>query len=198
MNHHEARVARSKARIVDTVVGLIVTGGVRAVTIEEVAARSGAAKTTVYRHWASREALLAETLATVLPAPVIPDTGSLAGDLRALARALAAGLADPRSAALLAAIALPDGDPTLDGVRRDATLARHQALREVVRRAGERGESVPADGADGLIRSIAGPLFYRRFVEGVPPARSMADRCVQRALAPLDQPAGTAAGGRPR
>ncbi|MBV9204121.1 MAG: TetR/AcrR family transcriptional regulator [Actinobacteria bacterium] len=198
MDQHEAQVARSKARIVDAVVELIVKRGVRAVTIEEVAATSGVAKTTVYRHWPSREALVAETLAAALPAPVIPDTGSLAGDLQKLARGLAAGLGDARSAALLAAIALPDGDPSLDAVRHDATRARHQALRAVVRRARERGESVPVDGADGLIRSIAGPLFYRRFVEGVPPTRTMADRCVQRALAPAEHTEGAATGGRTR
>lgn len=185
MDQHEARVARSRSRIVGTVVDVIAERGVGAVTIDEVVARSGVAKTTVYRHWPSREALLAHVLTTALPAQEVPDTGSLAGDLRALARGLAAGLSDPRSAALLAAIALPDGDRGLDGVRYQATTARHRVLRQVVQRARDRGEEVPPDGADGLIRSIAGPLFYRRFVEGVPPTRVLADRCVQRALAPV-------------
>lgn len=168
---------------------MVVERGEAAVTVEEVVARSGVAKTTVYRHWPSREALLAGALATALPAQEVPDTGSLAGDLRMLARGLAAGLADPRAAALLAAIALPDGDRTLDGVRRQATAARHRVLRQVVRRARDRGEKVPPDGADGLIRFIAGPLFYRRFVEGAAPSRALADRCVQRALAPAGHPA---------
>lgn len=196
MSLQTARIARSRARIIGSVVRLVVERGVRAVTIEEVAALSGVAKTTIYRHWPSREALVAETLATALPVPEVADTGSLAGDLRALARGLAAGLADDRFAALLAAIALPDGDRSLDAVRQDATRARHQALRTVVRRARERGENVPPDGADGLIRQIAGPLFYRRYVEGIPPTRAMADRCVQRALAPAGHLGGEMAAGR--
>lgn len=198
MDQHEARVARSRSRIVRTVVDVIVERGVGAVTVDEVVARSGVAKTTVYRHWPSREALLAHVLTTALPAQPVPDTGSLAGDLQALARGLAAGLADPRAAALLAAIALPDGDRTLDDVRHQATAARHRVLRHVVQRARDRGEEVPPDGADGLIRSIAGPLFYRRFVEGAAPTRTLADRCVQRALAPVGHAAaaGTGRNGR--
>ena len=165
-----------------SVVNLVVVGGLPAVTVEAVSSRSGVAKTTIYRHWSSREDLLADVLSSALPEPATPDTGSLRGDLRALARGLAAGLADERCAALLSAIAFPDGDPVLDRVRMEATRARHGAVRLVVDRARRRGEEVPVDGPDGVIRSIAGPLFYRRFVEGVPPTPALADRCVERAL----------------
>ena len=176
---------RSRRRVIDAAVDLLVEGGLGAVTVEDVVARSGVAKTTVYRHWRSRDELVADILTSALPAPVEPDTGSLEGDLRRLARGLAAGLSDPRSAALLAAIALPSGDRTLDSVRRDATNARHRALHEVVHRARRRGEALPPDGAAGIIRSIVGPLFYRRFVEGAAPTAAMADLCVRRAFAPV-------------
>lgn len=39
-------------------------GGAAAVTIDAVAGRSGVARTTIYRHWANREQLLAEVFAT--------------------------------------------------------------------------------------------------------------------------------------
>lgn len=188
MNQNRARVENSKARVMGAVVDLIVDGGVRAVSVDAVQARSGVAKTTIYRHWPSREALVADALGSTLPDQAAPDTGSLAGDLRVLARGLAAGLADDRIAALLAAIALPDGDPSLDAVRHEATAGRHRIVRQVVAQARRRGEAVPVDGADGIIRSIAGPLFYRRFVEGVAPTRTLADRCVERALTPLGEP----------
>lgn len=186
MDRQAARVARSRALVTDAVIDLIVEGGLSAVTVDAVVARSGVAKTTVYRHWASREALLADVLASALPAQAAPDTGSLDGDLRALARGLAGGLGNPRTAALLGAIAFPDGDRALDDIRARATRDRHTVVRAVLQRARRRGEPIPADGADGVIRSIAGPLFYRRYVEGVPPTRTLADRCVDRALSNLE------------
>ncbi|HEY5117682.1 MAG TPA: TetR/AcrR family transcriptional regulator [Nakamurella sp.] len=189
MVQQDARVTRSRHLITTAVIDLIVDSGLHAVTVDAVVARSGVAKTTLYRHWPSREALLADVLTTALPAQRAPDTGSLEGDLRALARGLAGGLADERTAGLLAAIAFIDGDATLDPIRQAATRSRHTAVREVVERARRRGETIPTDGPDGLIRSIAGPLFYRRFVEGVPPTRTLADRCVTRALSPTDHAA---------
>jgi AcrR family transcriptional regulator len=189
MDQQDARVTRSRHLITVAVIDMIVDSGLHAVTVDAVVARSGVAKTTLYRHWPSREALLADVLTTALPAQRVPDTGSLEGDLRALARGLAGGLADPRTAALLAAIAFLDGDTILDPIRDAATRSRHTVVREVVERARRRGEHVPVDGPDGLIRSIAGPLFYRRFVEGIPPTRTLADRCVSRALSPTGRTA---------
>ncbi|HEU0166076.1 MAG TPA: TetR/AcrR family transcriptional regulator [Thermomicrobiales bacterium] len=58
MKHEDPRVQRSRAAILDAAVSLFVEGGIRAVTVDEVALRSGVAKTTIYRHWPNREALL--------------------------------------------------------------------------------------------------------------------------------------------
>jgi len=185
----DERVVRSRRRICEAVVDLIVDHGLAAVTVDAVVARSGVARTTLYRHWPSLDDLVCDAISGELPDLTCPDTGSLAGDLQALARGLAAGLSDPRYSAILGAIAL-SGTGTVDGldeIRANATAARHRALRVVVERARRRGEPIPVDGVDGLIRSIAGPLFHRRFVEGAPVSRVLADRCVQRALAPLDE-----------
>jgi len=187
MEQLDERVVRSRRRICDAVIDLVVDHGLAAVTIDAVVARSGVARTTLYRHWPSRDELVCDAIAGALPEPVCTDTGSLAGDLRALARGLAAGLSDPRYSAILGAVALPGTGDGLDEVRAIATAARHRALCDVVERARRRGEPIPVDGVDGLIRSIAGPLFYRRFVEGAPVSRVLADRCVQRALAPLHE-----------
>ena len=52
-------------------------------TIEEVAARSGVAKTTIYRHWPDRPALILDTARQAFRHVATPDTGSLRGDLAA-------------------------------------------------------------------------------------------------------------------
>jgi AcrR family transcriptional regulator len=192
----QARLARSRSAVSDAVVALVAESGLASVTVDAVARRSGVAKTTIYRHWPHASHMLADVLSTALPDPDVPDTGSLHSDLTRLARGLAAGLSDDRFAALLAAIAFPDGDPELDAVRFEATRARHAAVRTVVERARRRGETIPVDGADGIIRSIAGPLFYRRFVEGAAPTRQQADRSVARALGALPVAASDRGGDR--
>ena len=51
------------------------------VTFEEVAARSGVAKSTLYRHFGSRDELIIESARGCLVEHPTPDTGSLEGDL---------------------------------------------------------------------------------------------------------------------
>lgn len=51
---------------------LLRTGGPAAVTIEAVAAESGVAKTTIYRRYADREAVLRAALTAAISAPVEP------------------------------------------------------------------------------------------------------------------------------
>lgn len=54
----DPRVIRSRAAVMDAAIALFVDGGINGVTIEAVAARAAVAKTTIYRHWPSRQHLL--------------------------------------------------------------------------------------------------------------------------------------------
>src|SRR6478735_4196406 len=71
--------ARRKALAAAT--DLIVEKGVSNLTIEEVAHRSGVAKTTIYRHWPERASLVLDTVRSCFGEVPTPDTGSLRGDL---------------------------------------------------------------------------------------------------------------------
>ena len=59
--------ARRKA--LDAARDLIVDKGVVNLTIEDVAARSGVAKTTIYRHWPERTSLIVDTVNADVRAP---------------------------------------------------------------------------------------------------------------------------------
>jgi AcrR family transcriptional regulator len=190
----DPRVVRSRAAATTAAIDLLVEGGTRAVTVDAVVARSGVAKTTIYRHWESRDELLLAALDEALPRPATPDTGSLDEDLAVLARALAAGLSHPRHGAILQAVLStgPDGGAEraegIDALRREFAAERNASLRTVLRRAAERGETDGSTRPDEVIRAIAGPLFYRRFVEGRSVQRSHADAAVSAALATLATP----------
>ena len=54
-------------RVIRGATDLLVEGGPWAVTVDAVVARSGVAKSTIYRHWESRDELLVEILASCAP-----------------------------------------------------------------------------------------------------------------------------------
>ena len=82
----DLRVRHSKEVVMATTYELLSEEGLAGVTVDAVARRSGVAKTTIYRHWPSREALLLDACAQMGPHFDIPDAGSFPNDLRALAQ----------------------------------------------------------------------------------------------------------------
>ena len=77
------RSVRRGERVLAAVLDEVAAHGITGVAIERVAARAGVSKVTVYRRWPDRIALVLAALET-LPELVVPDTGSLRDDLRAL------------------------------------------------------------------------------------------------------------------
>src|SRR5258708_35021930 len=82
------RSERAEQAIIEATLDLLIEeSGVAGVTIEAVASRAGVGKTTIYRRWANKEALIVDALAT-LKEPVPPLAGvSVRDDLIMLARA---------------------------------------------------------------------------------------------------------------
>ncbi len=163
------RVRRTKQAVLKTTFRLMSEGGIGGVSIDEVARRSGVAKTSIYRHWPSRSALLLDACSRLGTKPEVPDTGSLKGDLTLLATKLADQLRTGRWPTILPSI--------IDAAERDADLAElHARLQAgfsspylpVIERAKKRGE-VPArqDPAE-VIAAVMGPLFYRRWFSREP------------------------------
>ena len=75
-----------------------------ALTIPAVAARAGVHATTLYRRWGSVGELLADVATSRFSGEiVVPDTGSLRGDLQRWAADVATDLADPDVLALMRA-----------------------------------------------------------------------------------------------
>lgn len=166
----DPRVQRSRKAVLAATSAVLSERGVGGVSVEEVSRRCGVAKTTIYRHWPSRAALLLDACSTLTrPAPT-PDSGSLRGDLRLLVDQLAEQLHSARWPAVLPSI--------LDAAERDPDLAKlHHQLHtglvapftEVAHRAQTRGE-LPAgdDRTTHLVAEVLGPLFYRRWFSREP------------------------------
>ncbi|WP_439674116.1 TetR/AcrR family transcriptional regulator [Embleya sp. MST-111070] len=92
--------------------------GYEGLTIEGVAERSGVNKTTIYRWWPSKGALLGAALTGARRLEfAMPDTGSLRGDLEALMDGMVSLLTTPPTADIAVA--------ALGAVTHSAELAEH-------------------------------------------------------------------------
>jgi AcrR family transcriptional regulator len=81
------RDARTDAAILSATLDLFSEMGFEGMSIEAVAARAGVGKTTIYRRWPSKEAIVVAAVGTSLSHTEPPvDTGSVAGDLAAMAK----------------------------------------------------------------------------------------------------------------
>ncbi|MEV0764285.1 TetR/AcrR family transcriptional regulator [Nocardia sp. NPDC050435] len=159
--------------------------GYEGLTVENVAKRSGVHKTSIYRRWGSPEGLVADALELAAEEPIpVPDTGTLAGDLRALTEALRAGFASPHGSAVgCAFIVAGMQHPAAAAAMQNFTAARRKQSVVVVERAVARGELPGTVDADELIRFALAPIYYRLFVTHEPVAPEDAAKAADAALA---------------
>ena len=146
-----------------TTYALLAEEGLAGVTVDAVARRSGVAKTTIYRHWPSREALLLDVCAQMGPHFDIPDAGSLPDDLRALAhRVVEQLLSGPYAAILLSLMDAAERNPDLAALLAAAQTKLVEAVHAILVRARRRGELRRLPDPSNTAALILGPLLYRR------------------------------------
>jgi AcrR family transcriptional regulator len=162
-------MVRSRSAVLAAALELLRERGVGGTTIEAVAARSGVAKTTIYRQWAGLPALVLDAFSTLLVTPAAPDTGALRDDLLQLLVGLSDALTTgPAGELMPALIDAAERDPEYARLHEAEARDRHGAVRVALARGVERGE-LPADAdVDAAVDLLAGPLFHRRWFSAVP------------------------------
>jgi AcrR family transcriptional regulator len=78
------RSVKSHQAMLQATLELLAEVGFGAMSIDAIAARAGVGKTTIYRRYASKEELVADAIENVREEIVLPDTGTLQGDIDAL------------------------------------------------------------------------------------------------------------------
>jgi len=132
-------------------------------SVEAVARPSGVHKTTIYRRWPTREALLVYALDTRSDrdAP-IPNTGSLRSDLRQFGKMVLGKLTSPNGNALLKSLAVAlDESPDLIEKVRSFWRDRLNTGMAVLSRGVDRGELLPDTDADQMIEAFLAPIYLR-------------------------------------
>jgi AcrR family transcriptional regulator len=178
------RSVKAHRAILDAARELVVDGGFADLRLEHVAARAGVGKATIYRHWASKEALALELLLE-LSAPFleIRDVGNTRDELLATVNNAIRGLTKsdfgPVIRALLSHIAT---DPTLgDPFRETVVKARREEIARVIERGIYRGNLRPDADVGVATEMLVGPVYFRLAFGGALDSR-FANRVVDAVL----------------
>jgi AcrR family transcriptional regulator len=164
------RSERAHQAILTAARQLLIEEGFAAMRLEHVAARAGVGKATIYRRWASKEAL-AQDLLTQLAAPhiAVADSGNTRDELLAAVtnpmRAVSETDFGPVIRAMLSQIA---SDPSIgDPFRATVVEARRAEITRVIERGIARGD-LRADADVGVATELlVGPVYFRLMFGGV-------------------------------
>lgn len=128
--------------ILDATLDLIAEhGSIGAISVEGIAARSGASKTTIYRRWASKEELVAAAVDSIKAPPEmdLPHT-SVRDDLVRLGRSVRSSLSEKEQRILRVIMLETGSNPELREHQQRAMARRRDFSRGVFRYWVERGE----------------------------------------------------------
>ena len=154
--------------------------GFRGVTIEAVAARSGIAKTTIYRQWRSSNELLVDAFESERCEVLFPDTGDLRADLTTGLLALADTLGGNDGGRLLPAmLEAAERDQEFAQLSKSFIDARRKPLRDRLTRAVRSGDLPTDTDIETLMAMLAGPIFYRRLLTHQGLGRAFVERVTQ-------------------
>jgi AcrR family transcriptional regulator len=176
------RSQETRHAILAAALELTAEAGYARLTIDGIAARSGAGKQTIYRWWPSKDDVLLEALAAKadLYVPVTDDEGSFRADLRAFLMASFAMGRQPQLIDVLRALmARAQIDEAFGERFRAAFLQRRRdALAVILDRAMARGDLPPGASPGTITDLVFGLFWYRMLATREPYDERLADELV--------------------
>jgi AcrR family transcriptional regulator len=165
----DPRCVRSRQRVLDAALELLGEGGVAALNYEAVAARSGVAKTTIYRHFPDHEALHLAAIEHAAPHLEMHDTGDVVSDITAYLVLLNDELLRGRFGAVIPSVVdVAERSGRMAATGKLTAAQRRSTMVERLRTAQETRELSAEVDPDLLCAALVGPLFYRRFFSRQP------------------------------
>ena len=183
------RDERIDTEVVSAVLGVLRTGGYRAVTIDGIARKVKRARTSIYRRWPSKRHLVAYAVLSEMGDNPAADTGVLREDLEAAVETLLNAFGGPLGQALAGLVTDMSHDPELaQTIRQEVLAARRKSMREAFARARARREIRADLDVDLVLDILTGPFYFRTLFGHAPITRKMARDVVDyvlRVAAPL-------------
>lgn len=154
-------------RITAAAAELILQHGFEGTTMDDVAARAGVGKATVYRRWPSKEDLAVAAVETLYAEEFPePDTGSVVSDLRGSYLTILTFLNTVQGAAFMRlCIAESVRDERIAALYRSSLERREMASRATFERGIRRGEVRPDIDIDTAVQWLGGLLALRAITQ---------------------------------
>ena len=179
--------------ILSATVDLLAERGLDGMSIEEVAARAGVGKATIYRRWPSKGLLALDAfVVSFAEQQPLPDTGTLRGDLVAALSAWVRAVTGTSMGRMLTGlIAEAQYDPELRAAWRDRVLEPLRAqYRIMLDRAAARGEIRLSVDQDVVLDLFFGSAQHRLLLGHLPLTEDFIDEVVDVILRGIERPPG--------
>jgi AcrR family transcriptional regulator len=179
--------------ILTATVDLLAERGLDGMSIEEVAARAGVGKATIYRRWPSKGLLALDAfVVSFAEQQPLPDTGTLRGDLVAALNAWVRAVTGTSMGRMLTGlIAEAQYDPELRAAWRDRVLEPLRAqYRIMLDRAAARGEIRLSVDQDVVLDLFFGSAQHRLLLGHLPLTEDFIDEVVDVILRGIERPPG--------
>jgi len=192
MNTPPARRGRPRdpaldERILEQLLALLATHGYARLTLDELAARSGVAKTTILRRWPSKAAVAAAGIERLaLRSADVPNSGTLRDDVHTLLQGAVDTFARGRGKFLPSLLREAGHHPEITTLLNTVLHTRRQAYRKVLALAIARGELSPSADQELLIDLLMGPLWLRLLLTHDPITPEYVHSNVEAALIAFD------------
>ena len=182
----DARVARTRAAVLDAMRDLFEEEGTVGLTHQRVAQRAGVGRATIYRHWPRPVDLLLEAMGVVDEPLMHAGPGPLRSWMKREVRRAATELARPASLQITAAV-MGQAD-TNEAIRRARDRMWEHSIvpvRHALDSAVRAGELRRAPDSGEVLAQLLGPLMVRLTIEQKPVSPAFIERLVTATLASI-------------
>ncbi len=178
------RSEQSRAAVLRATSELMHEVGLRAMTTEEIASRSGASKATIYKWWPNKYAVAIEAfLSEMMAESPDPDTGSAREDFRRALRGLIHFYTGRVGRVFAQLVGEAQFDPKIGAELRDHLVgSRRELVRAIWDRGVARGELRADVDPEVAIDLIFGPAMYRLVAGHAPLDDGAAEAVVDAAI----------------
>jgi AcrR family transcriptional regulator len=142
--------------ILDATIALAAEGGLEDLTLDAIAARAGVGRPTIYRRWASKDALLEDAVDKMVSDFELPETGNIRDDLVEWARRAIERVQSPLRSMWVAYFNLEQAHVAPEALKRARELSM-----SIVRNGIERGELRADADPDLLVQLIFAMIWYQ-------------------------------------
>jgi AcrR family transcriptional regulator len=185
------RSQERRAAILAAAGDLMMEGGLKAATMEAIAARAGVGKATLYKWWPSRGAVALEGfMLRAADSWTLPEDVSAQEGLRVLAVAAVRLFTRTPAGPLMRALAADaQSDPEIAQALREQWMSPRRAVAAEVLRQGMASGELRADlDVEATLDLVFAPVYYRLLFSHEPLDESFAEACVAQVMTGVAAP----------